>query len=128
MLEKPSGNVGMRTMREEIAILAGPRNWGDTRESWLSRAADKLEEVGSRVPYRTLKSFFYGEIDDDKHWAAIEIRRAVSIIEAQREAAALATQLETLIGGLNVIDPAFHEPTIAALVGSLRKLRGQDSA
>jgi hypothetical protein len=109
-------------MREEIAILAGPRGWGVTRESWLANAADKVENV----PYRMIKSFFYGEIQDDNHWAAIEIKRAVEIIEAQREAAALATQLETIISGLNTTDPDFHRPTIAALSVSLRQLRGED--
>lgn len=112
-------------MREEIAILAGPRRWGDTRESWLSDAADTLARMGSRVPYRMIKSFFYGEIDDDKHWAAIEIKRAAKVIEAQREAAAFATQMETLLGGLNISDPAFHEPAVTALVSVLRQLRGQ---
>lgn len=113
-------------MREEIAILAGPRHWGDTRESWLSNAAEKLAECGSRVPYRMLKGFFYGEIEDDNHWAAIEIRNAAAIIEAQREATALATQLQTIIGGLNVTDEDFHQPTVAALVSTLRKLRGEN--
>lgn len=113
-------------MREEIATLAGPRSWGDTRESWLSKAANKLAECGSRVEYRMLKSFFYGEIEDDKHWAAVEIKRAVAIIEAQREAAALATQFQTLISSLNVADPDFHQPHVAALVSALRQLRGED--
>lgn len=117
-------------MREEIAILAGPRSWGDTRESWLANAADNLTKHGSRVTYRMLKSFFYGKIDDDddKHWAAIEIKRTAAIIEAQREAAALAKQLQMLISGLNVTDPDFHQPHVAALVSALRQLRGEDSA
>ena len=120
MLEKSSIKVGMRSMREEIAVLAGPRNWGDTRESWLSRAADQCE-----VPYRMLKSFFYGEINDDKHWAAINIRRAAALIRAQREADELVTRLETVIRGLNATDPNFHQPTIAALISAIRNMRGE---
>ncbi len=111
-------------MREEIAVLAGPRDWGVTRERWLERVTEKVPNV----TYRTVKALWYGEIVDPDHWAARDIRRAVEVIQAQREAAALATQLETLIGGLNVTDPNFHQPTIAALVGTLRKLRGQDRA
>jgi hypothetical protein len=124
MLEKSSSKVGVRTMREEIAILAGPKGWGDTRERWLERAADKLDNVS----YRMVRGFFYDEITDDNHWAAIEIRRAVARIEAQREAADLAAQLETIMGRLNVTDPNFHQPTIEALAGTLRKLRGESSA
>ena len=109
-------------MREEIAFLAGPRDWGVTRESWLNSITDKVPTV----TFRTIKALWYGEITDPDHWAARDIRRAVEVVQAQREAAALATQLESIIGGLNVTDPNFHEPTIAALVGTLRKLRGQD--
>jgi hypothetical protein len=107
-------------MRDEIAVLAGPRRFNDTRESWLSRAATKLENV----PFRTLKSLFYGEIDDDNHWAAIEIREA-ALREAKREASNLVTQLETVIRGLNATDPDFHQPTITALIGALRNMRGE---
>lgn len=109
-------------MREEIAILAGPRDWGVTRESWLARVPTKVQTV----TFRTVKALWYGEITDPDHWAARDIKRAVEILKAQREAAALASQLETIIGGLNVTDPSFHQPTIAALIGTVRKLRGDD--
>jgi hypothetical protein len=111
-------------MREEIAFLAGPREWGVTRESWLNGVTAKVPNV----TFRTVKALWYGEITDPEHWAARDIRRAVEVIQAQREAANLASQLESLIGGLNVTDPNFHQPTIAQLVGTLRKLRGQDRA
>lgn len=109
-------------MRKEIAIIAGPRDWGETQGSWLRRVPAKVKTVS----YRTVKSLWYGEIDDPDHWAARDIRRAVEIIQAQREAAALATQLETIINGLNVTDEAFHQPSVTALVSALRNLRGKD--
>lgn len=109
-------------MRREIAILAGPREWGDTRESWLN----KVKNLVPNVSHRTIKALWYGEIKDPSHWAARDIRRAVEVLEAQREAAALAAQLESIISGLNVSDPDFHKPSTAALVSALRSLRGQD--
>jgi hypothetical protein len=109
-------------MRREIAILAGPREWGETRASWL----DKVKPFVPKVSHRTIKALWYGEIKDPDHWAARDIRRAVELIETQRQAAALARQLETIISGLNVSDPEFHKPSTAALVSALRSLRGQD--
>ncbi len=126
MLEKPSTKVGVRTMREEIAILAGQRGWNDNRKSDLARAFDELRDRKSNITWRMLKSLFYNEVRDDrKHWAAIEIREIAKTIEAKGKAVALATQLESIISGLNVTDPAFHQHTIAALSSSLRQLRGQ---
>jgi hypothetical protein len=109
-------------MRREIAILAGPREWGDTRASWLDKVCDRVPTV----THRTVKALWYGEIKDPDHWAARELRRAVELAEAQQQAAALARQLETIISGLNVSDPDFHRPSTAALVSALRSLRGQD--
>lgn len=109
-------------MRKEIAILAGPRDWGVTRESWLASVPDKVQTV----TYRTVKALWYGEIKDPDHWAARDIRRAVEIVQAQREAAELATQLQSIATGLDVTDPNFHRPTISALLGTIRQLRGQD--
>lgn len=111
-------------MREEIAFLAGPREWGVTRESWLNAVTAKVPNVS----FRTVKALWYGEIVDPDHWAARDIKRAVEVIQAQREAAALASQLETILGGLARVDPNFHQPTIAALLGTVRKLRGETGA
>lgn len=111
-------------MRKEIAILAGPRGWDDTRESWLNRVCDAVPTVS----YRTVKAFWYGEIKDPDHWAARDIRRAVAAIEAQREAARVARQLEGLLSGRDGINPNLDRASAAALVSALRALRGQDSA
>lgn len=111
-------------MRREIAIVAGPKEWGMTRESWLALVPSKVKTVS----YRTVKSLWYGEITDEEHWAARDIKRAAQIIEAQQEAEKLAAQLESVVSGLQVTDSNFHQPTIAALVGTLRKLRGEDQS
>ncbi len=63
MSEKSSG---VQNVRNEISIVAGSREWGDTRESWLARVPRKV----STVTFRTVKALWYGEIDDPEHWAA----------------------------------------------------------
>jgi hypothetical protein len=110
-------------MRKEIAILAGPREWDQTRASWLNQVVSAVPTV----THRTVKALWYGEIKNPDHWAAREIRRAVEIRQAQIEAASLAKQLESIISGLNVTDADFHKPSTAALVSALRALRGQGS-
>lgn len=120
-MEKSSG---VKNVRREISIVAGPREWGDTRESWLSRVPRKVKTV----TFRTVKALYYGEIDDPLHWAARDIRRAAEIIEARKEASALASQYETIIGGLHARDADFHREDIAALLGALRSLRDMDRA
>lgn len=116
MSEKSSG---VNLVRKEISIVAGPREWGDTRESWLSRVPRKVQTV----TFRTVKALWYGEIVDHEHWAARDIRRAAQLIEAKREAASLASQYENIIGGLNARDPDFYQPEVAALFVALRALR-----
>ena len=85
---------GDRSVRKQIAIVAGPRGWGDTRESWLAIVPRKV----TTVTFRTVKSLWYGEITDPNHWAARDIRRAAEEIEARREASALVAQYQTMIG------------------------------
>jgi hypothetical protein len=109
-------------MRKAIATVAGPRDWGDTRESWLARVPRKVPTV----TFRTVKAIWYGEIDDPEHWAARDIRRAAELIEGRKETAALAAQYQTILGGLNARDPDFHSPDIAALVSALRALGYMD--
>jgi len=111
-------------MRKEIAVLAGPRDWGVTRESWLARVPVKVPTV----TYRTVKALWYGEIKDENHWAARDIKRAAQILEAQLEAEKYAAQYEALAHGLNVIDAPFHSEKAALYLGLARKLRGQDRA
>lgn len=109
-------------MRKEIAFLAGPREWGQTRESWLAR----VPELVQTVTYRTVKSIWYGEITDEDHWAARDIRRAVAIIRAQQEVAAHVAHLEAIARGPAVVDSDFHQPQIAALLGEINALRREN--
>ncbi len=121
MSEKASG---VHSVRKEIAIVAGPKDWGDTRESWLARVSRRVPTV----TFRTVKALWYGEIDDPDHWAARDIRSAAQLIEARNEASALADQYEAIAGGLNATDPDFHSQDVAARVHAARILRGLDRA
>ncbi len=114
-MEKPSGDSSVRT---EIAIIAGPKDWGDTRESWLARVPRKV----STVSFRTVKALWYGEIQDADHWAARDIRRAAEAIQAQRAAATLADKYQSIAGALRVQDPEFHQPQIDRLEYVIRRL------
>lgn len=123
-MEKSSG---VRSVRKEISIIAGPRDWGDTRESWLARVPRKVQTV----TFRTVKGLWYGEITDPDHWAARDIRRAAElierraeIIEGRKEATALASRFESIAGALNAKDANFHSPEVTALIDAARALRG----
>ena len=118
-MEKSSGD---KNVRREIAVVAGPREWGDTRESWLARVPRKVPTVS----FRTVKALFYGEIDDPDHWAARDIRRAAEIIEARKEASALADQYQNIIGGLRAADENFYSADIDRLERIARLLGAAD--
>jgi hypothetical protein len=75
-----------------------------------------------------VKALWYGEIQDPDHWAARDIRRAVAAIEAQRKTTAVARELEGLLSGPDGINPSLDRASVAALVSTLRAMRGQDSA
>jgi hypothetical protein len=102
-------------MRELVAAVAGPRQWGDTRESWLARAARR-----AGVSFRQTKSLFYGEITDPEHRAA----RRMKLAAGRHEADALARQFEGLAMALDVRDADFHRQDIDALLVAARALRG----
>jgi len=110
-------------MKREIAILAGPRGWGDTRESWLARVPEKVPGLSLRI----VKSLWYGEIDE-KHWAALEIRNAVELIETQRKIARLTEQYETIARNLLVIDPDMYGVTARQYLDLVHELRAEISA
>jgi len=117
-------------MREEISCVAGPRQWGDTRESWLSRVPRTVKKVlvteRETVTYRIVKSLWYREIQDPDHYAARDIRRAAGIIEARKEALALVGKYQTLIGGMRAADSDFYSAEIARLERVASMLCGKD--
>lgn len=119
MSEKQSG---VKNVRREIAIVAGPKDWGDTRESWLGRVPRKVKTVS----FRTVKALWYGEIADPEHWAARDIRREAELIEARKEAAALAAQFQNIAGGMRATDQDFFRTEIDRLERIARQLGAVD--
>jgi hypothetical protein len=129
-MEKSSG---VKSVRKEIATVAGPKDWGDTRESWLSKVPRAVKQIlgteKETIAYRTVKSLWYGEIDDPEHWAARDIRRSAEIIEARKEAAALADKYQKIAQGMRSQDESFFGSDIdrlehlARLIGRLDRAR-----
>ena len=107
-------------MRRSIAIVAGPMDWADTRESWLARVPRKVKTVS----FRTVKSLWYGERTDPNHWAARDIRREAELIEAKREAAVLADRYQQIAGGMRGTDQDFYRTEIDRLERLARILSG----
>jgi hypothetical protein len=119
-------------MRIEIAICAGPRQWGDTRASWLARVPKAVRKAlkteRETVSARMVKSLWYGAIRDPEHHAARDIRKASEIIAARKEALALAEKYRALVGGMNAADADFYREDIARLERVARLLCGLDRA
>lgn len=92
-------------LRGWIAIVAGPRGWNDTRESWLARAARRLD-----LPARRVRALFYGEA-----------RRvdAAEYLTIQARAQALAqTALETAIHAQTAELVALATDRLVAVAGA----------
>lgn len=117
-------------MRNEIAIVAGPRGWGDTRQSWLARVPGAIKAAlgttKETVPLRTVKALFYGEISDPEHHAARDVKRAAEIIAARNERRALLEKLAGL-GGLDAVaNPNLSSAEIALLEHVVRTRGGEN--
>jgi hypothetical protein len=112
----------VKNVRREIAIVAGPKDWGDTRESWLGRVPRKVKTVS----FRTVKALWYNEISDPEHWAARDIRREAELIQARQEAAELASQYQQIAGGMRATDSDFYRTEIDRLERLARIIGGLD--
>lgn len=119
-------------MREEIGCVAGPRHWGDTRESWLSRVPRAVKKMlgtqSETVSFRAVKALWYGEITDADHHAARDVRRAAEIIKAREEAAKLATTFQIVAEKMRAAHHTDLSADIARLERVARLLGGGDRA
>jgi len=125
MLEKRSGVFCMRT---EIALIAGPRAWGDTKLSWLARVPREVKKLlgteKETISFRTVKSLWFGEIENPDHHAARDVRRAAEIVKARNDAQTLAAKYKTLVGAMNATNPGIYSEEIARLERVARLLCG----
>lgn len=109
-----------------IGAIAGPMQPGDTRESWLSRAARR-----AGISYRQAKALRYGEVTDPKFSVANSVLSAADrarIEEARRDALYVANLCHQHAETLARVDENSHRPEIDALVETARILGGRDSA
>lgn len=129
MMEKSDRKcVVYRTLNwaEEIGLVAGPLRPGDTRESWLARAARK-----AGLSYRQCKSLFYGQTKDPRHSVASKLLSAADkarIEEARRNVANAEAICREHIARLESNNPDFHREQINALRTSLHLIGARDSA
>jgi hypothetical protein len=115
-------------MRTEIALIAGPRAWGDTKLSWLARVPREVKKLlgteKETISFRTVKSLWYGAIDDQEHHAVRDVRRAAEIVKARNDAQTLAAKYKTLVGAMNATNPGIYGEEIARLERVARLLCG----
>lgn len=109
-------------LRDLVAAVAGPRQWSDTRQSWLARAGRR-----AKINYRTVKALFYNEITDPHHPSAKRLRDAAAEL-GYSEAQDLAQRFETMARALDAADEDFHRADCAALIDAARALRGLSRA
>ena len=102
-----------------IGQVAGPMQSGDTRESWLARAARK-----SRVSYRQIKALYYGQTKDPRTSVALSVLSAAD--KARNEASELASRFESLAGAMNATDPDFYSEDVLTLINAARQMRGEN--
>lgn len=92
----------------------------------ISRMLDVVARAVPDVSYRTVRSLWHGEIENEDHLAATEIRRHAEIIEARREAQRLADQYATLATYLRNTDEDFFCSQVDRLERLARRIGGLD--
>jgi hypothetical protein len=88
MSPEKSSSVSLRSeCQAYIALLAGPRENRDSRESWIAKAARP-----PALSLRKIKSLYYGEITDPDHPAVVALKDAADRYELE----SLASQIDEL--------------------------------
>lgn len=121
MLEKWS----KMSVREAMIDLVGvPPSHGEQKR-WLEAVADKVEDL----TYRTARSLWLGEIDED-HRAAKAVKREAARVKAMREAKQDARTVANFFSrraqALANIDPDFHRSEIDAFLEAARIVSSGD--
>ncbi len=109
-------------IQDIIAILAGPRDWNETRTRWLDRAAIAagiIDENGNPA-HRQIHAIWYGEVTDEEHR---NIRRLRAAADAKRIKDA-AEQLERIA---QEIGPWLDRERIDLLLDTAGRIRAMGS-
>lgn len=119
-------------MRDEISILAGPREWRDTRLSWLAKVPRAVQRLlgteKETVSFRMVKSLWYGAIRDPEHHAARDLRRAAELVKARTDALHLVKRYQHAVGSLDERSKDVFSDEIARLERVACLLRGDGRA
>ena len=125
MPERKSEKMGQSvSWADEIGAIAGP--FDGNRKSWLARVARS-----TGVPFRQIKSLYYGECSDPKHSVATNILTAAEqarIRETKTNARVVAEYLTRYAQTAAATDPNFNEPQIDAALSVLRQISGGNNA
>ncbi len=97
-------------LRALVNIVAGPRTWADTRDSWLARAARR-----AKISHRAAKAIWYGEITDPEHRAAHRLRLAVD-------------RLGLVAEGLKQVAPEFSPADVSTYLHLAERIRALENA
>lgn len=112
----------MTTRALMIAFSGRPPSHGE-RPRWLQKIAERLD-----IPVRTARSLWDDEIRSQDHWALKKLKREAELNEARKEAAALAQQYRTIVGGMSAQNEDFNREEIDRLERLARIFGALDSA
>lgn len=109
-----------------IGTIAGPMQAGDTRESWLARAARR-----AGISYRQAKALRYRETTDPKHSIASRVLTAAEqakLDQVKRDVQQASEIYRTYAASLERIDADFHRVQIDAALYAASVLGSRDSS
>ena len=121
-------NESAMSARVLVATAAGLQEECSNRKSWLAQAARN-----TRLSFRSIKSVWYGEIDDPNH-PTIRILKYTAAQRAKEKAAERAEVIENfrrllaMRDALVAKDAEFNQPQIDALEYSLGLMVGDVGA
>lgn len=112
--------------KSEIGTVAGPFLPTDTKQSWLSRAANRCS-----ISVRHITSLYYGHVKDPKYSVATRVLSAADrarLDEARRNVEKVTTLYRVHAEKLSAIDQNLHREQVDALLCAARILGERDSA
>ena len=115
------GKSPKMSARQAMISISGHAPGHGELSRWLKAVALK---VG--ITTRMARSIWNDEIKNPRHWALEKVQREAEIDEARKEAATLAKQYETIIGGLRAADKNIYSAEIDRLERLARIIGGLD--
>jgi hypothetical protein len=117
MLEK----LSKMSAREAMISIAGCKPGFGELPRWLKDVADR---VG--ISFRTARSIWNGEIDNDDHLAVKRLKERARAEAARKEVCELASVYNRMAGGMRETDTNFYRTEIDRLERLARIIGGLD--